>query len=465
MTPESSFPPHHPENNTRTDLISAHVFPETRREPCEETPALRTPPYEGDDACRQTPTATMTEPKSWMYTLCMTLATMVGGLSSVCIKQLLLPIQVSLLAPTTTNASFTLVASVGACAGLIAAPFTGALSDRTSMRWGRRRPWIIVGTIATVAGMVIMAGAPTIPALLLGEIIAQIGVDTILTTVTALLPDQIPLSQRSLLSALVGLAPNVGGVLGLVLVTRLTNTHIVSEGYILLAAISVVCVVCFLVFLREQPITRDAFRPFQIKRFLLEFMQPLTSSDFVYVFLSRCFVYLSFTILGAYLLFYLRGVLYFSIPDAAAGVTTFQLLSTGILLAVAVSTGMLSQRLKQLKPFAFLGAILMAVSLFLMAMLPTWFALLVSASIFGCGFGLYLGVDIALAVRVLPSETHRGKDVGLMYAAIFLALILSPLIGGLVFQSSHNNFALLFTLAAASSLLAAGLILPIKSVR
>src|SRR5882724_8434311 len=37
--------------------------------------------------------------KSWAYSLFLTLATMVGGLSSVCIKQLLLPIQVSIIAP------------------------------------------------------------------------------------------------------------------------------------------------------------------------------------------------------------------------------------------------------------------------------------------------------------------------------------------------------------------------------
>ena len=43
------------------------------------------------------------------------LASMVGGLSSVCIKQLLLPIQVSQLAPHATATAFALVASLGAC--------------------------------------------------------------------------------------------------------------------------------------------------------------------------------------------------------------------------------------------------------------------------------------------------------------------------------------------------------------
>ena len=107
----------------------------------------------------------------------------------------------------------------------------------------------------------------------------------------------------------------------------------------------------------------------------------------------------------------------------------------------------------------------MALSLGVMALLPVWSALLVAAVIFGVGFGLYLGVDINLAVRVLSSEYARGKDLGIMYTAIFFPLILSTLIGGPVLNISHENFALLFGIAAASSLSAAVLIIPIKAVR
>jgi MFS family permease len=85
--------------------------------------------------------------------------------------------------------------------------------------------------------------------------------------------------------------------------------------------------------------------------------------------------------------------------------------------------------------------------------------------LFGAGFGLFLGVDIALAIRVLPSEQARGKDLGLIYDAIYLPLILSPLIGGGVLNMFPNNFALLFAVAALASVLSAMLIAPIKMVR
>lgn len=404
--------------------------------------------------------------KRWWYVLGLSLSVMVGGLSSVCIKQLLLPIQTSQLAPHDTNTAFTLVASLGAVAGLLASPLVGALSDRTSLRYGRRRPWIVLGMVSAVVGMSIMAFASSIPVLLLGEIFAQIGVDTVLAVTTAIIPDQIPLSQRPFISACVGIAPNVGGVIGLLLVSRLTDTRIIAQGYLLVAAVSLCCVLLFLLILRDPPVTSEELpSPFHVGSFLVSFVQPLRSKDFCLTFASRCCAYLAFTIVGAYLLFYLQGVLHNALPLAANRVATFQLLSTSVLILCALLAGWFSKRTGKLKPFVLLGAAGMALGLMVMAAIPTWTALLVAAVLFGAGFGLFLGVDIALAVKVLPSQEARGKDLGLMYDAIYLPLILSPLIGGGVLTLFHNDFALLFAIAALASVLSGMLIAPIKSVR
>ncbi|HZO72740.1 MAG TPA: MFS transporter [Ktedonobacteraceae bacterium] len=398
------------------------------------------------------------------YRVGLLLASMVGGLSSVCIKQLLLPIQVSQLAPHATATAFALIASLGACAGLIAAPLAGALSDRTVSRWGRRRPWIVGGTLIAVVGLLTMAWAGTIPLLLLGEVLAQLGVDTILATVTALIPDQIPERQRSGPAALNGMAPIVGGVLGLVLVTRLTAPSVVWQGYVVLATVSVGFMSVFLLVLRERPLSRSEVTPATRRAFLAGFVQPLGSRDFACTFLSRALVFLSFTVLGSYLFFYLSQGLHLPVAVAAQVVTTFQGLSTLSLILVAVLAGMLAQRFQRLKPCIITGALVMAGSLLLMVAVPTWSALLVAAVLFGGGFGAVLGVDIALAIRVLPKEAERGKDLGLISTAIFLPLIASPLIGALILTTLHS-FAALFLVAALASVLAAVFIVPIRAVR
>jgi MFS family permease len=404
----------------------------------------------------------------WSFRIVFTLASTVGGLSSIAIKQLLLPLQVSFIAPTNTNTAFAIVASIGALAGLLISPFTLALSDRTVSRWGRRRIWIVFGLIAGVVGLVIMASATTIPLLLLGEIIAQIGVDTILSAVAAVIPDQVPIKQRSVFSALNGMAPIVGGVLGLLAVARLTNTHTPAQGYAVLVAMSILFVVLFLLMFRDRPVTRNSVPAFQPGPFLASFVRPLRSSNFVYTLISRCLVFLSFQILGAYTLFYLRGVLHFTAPAAASGVATFQLISTGTLLIAALLAGGFSGRGRlagRIKPFVITGALLMAVGLLIIAGVHVWTVMLLSAVVFGAGFGIYLAVDMALAIRVLPTTTDNGKDLAIINTAIFLPLIISPIIGAFILNLSHNNFSLLFTIAALSSVVAAALILPIRRLR
>ncbi|GCE06921.1 MFS transporter [Dictyobacter aurantiacus] len=403
----------------------------------------------------------------WAFRIVFALASTVGGLSSIAIKQLLLPLQVSMLAPTTTNTSFAIVASIGAFAGLIVSPFTGALSDRSVAKWGPRRVWIVFGLLAGVLGLVIMAFAASIPVLLLGEIIAQIGVDTVLSTVAAIIPDQVPAPKRAFFSALNGMAPIVGGVLGLLAVSRLTNTHVPEQGYLALIILSVLFIVLFLLVFRDRPGVRRQDAPeFQMGPFLAGFVRPLASGDFVYTLISRCLVFLSFQILGAYTLFYLRGVLHFSAPQAASGVANFQLISTACLLIGSLIVGSISGKSGgRIKPFVILGALLMAISLVVIALVHVWTVMLLIAVVFGFGFGIYLAVDMALAIRVLPTTTDNGKDLAIINTAIFLPLIISPIIGAFILNLSHNNFSLLFLIAAFSSVVAAGLILPIRGVR
>jgi MFS family permease len=412
----------------------------------------------------EAPAAEATMPnKSWLYLLCLSLSVMVGGLSSVCIKQLLLPIQAVQIAPLDKNTVLTLVASIGAGAGLIALPLVGALSDRTVLRSGRRRPWIALGIAVAVGGMCLMAFAHSIPLLLIGEIGAQTGVVAVLTVTTALLPDQIPLSQRRFVAAYVGMAPNVGGVIGLVLVSLLTDTRVISQGYVLMAALSLVCVMLFLAVLEDPPVSHEEVPSFHLKSFLVSFVSPLRVRDFTLTLLSRCFAYLAFTILGTYTLFYVQDALHAINP--ATSVANFQLLSTTVLLACALFAGWLSRRVNRLKPFAIGGAMGMAIGLGVMALIPNWTGLFLTAILFGAGFGLFLGVDMALAVRVLPSAQARAKDLGIMYDAIYLSLIISPIIGGGLLNLFQNSFALLFAVAALSSILTSLLILPIKTVR
>ncbi len=405
-----------------------------------------------------------TRPLSWTFRSLFALASIVTGLCNVTIKQLLLPAQIGFLAPTNRFTTFAVIASIGALAGVIMAPLAGALSDRTVSQWGRRRPWIVLGAVFAVIGLVLMAQATTIIQLLVGEILVQISVDTIMSAITAIIPDQVPFSQRGTASAFIGMSPIVGGLVGLLLVARFTDAaQHPQQGYYVLAIASSLFVILFLIVLRDPALPRGIMPPFRLAPFLAGFwLSPRKYPDFGYTWLSRCLIFLGYTILISYIFYYLQDVIHYQGADK--GVTIFQVIATGTLILAAIIGGILAEKVQRLKPFVSGGAAVMMVALLLIALVPTWPIMLVAAVVLGIGFGVYLAVDIALAVRILPTASNRGKDLGIINTAIFLPLILSPLIGSTILNLFHS-YTTLFVIAAVCFLLASVLILPIKSVR
>lgn len=76
--------------------------------------------------------------------------------------QILLASQAEDFAPGAGMSKETMLAWVtgaGAVVSLLATPLFGALSDRTTSRWGRRTPWIVAGSAGGAVSLLLLAGA------------------------------------------------------------------------------------------------------------------------------------------------------------------------------------------------------------------------------------------------------------------------------------------------------------------
>lgn len=108
----------------------------------------------------------------------------------------------------------------GAFVSLFANPLFGLLSDRTKGRlavWGRRRPYILIGTLINIGGLVWMALARDIPSLAIAYVIVQFSNNAATAPFHALLPDVVPVEQRGLASGVMGLLSIVGTIGGVIL--------------------------------------------------------------------------------------------------------------------------------------------------------------------------------------------------------------------------------------------------------
>src|SRR5437870_2707246 len=58
---------------------------------------------------------------------------------------------------------------------IVVHPWAGVRSDQTWTRWGRRKPWILVGVPLTVTGLLALPLAPTLAGVVLAILVTNVG--------------------------------------------------------------------------------------------------------------------------------------------------------------------------------------------------------------------------------------------------------------------------------------------------
>jgi MFS family permease len=351
------------------------------------------------------------------------------------------------------------VMAVGAIASLVANPVIGALSDRTTSRRGRRHPWTVAGAVTGAAGIGIVAAAPDIPIMALGWFIAQIGLGGMLATLTAALPDRVPVTQRGTLGGLIGISQMLGTVLGALIVTVIVTR--MSAGYATCATILIVGAAAFVLRTRDEPLPEE-FRPPAPLRSAVRWVSPREHPDFGWAWITHFLVNLGNALGTLYLLYFLaRGAHY---HDPQAGLLTLMALYAVALAVAGVACGTLSDRSGRRKPFIVLSALVMGIAAALLVISPTWTAALAAAPLLGFGFGTYWAAAPALLTEVLPAAADRAKDLGLVNVAYNLPLVVGPLVAGVVL-GLMNSYPALFAVAGVVTVLAAVTVTRVRSVR
>lgn len=251
------------------------------------------------------------------------------------------------------------ILAVGAFLSMVVAPLFGAWSDRIRTRWGRRKPFLVAGTVGNVLGLTALAFIPSTPGALVPYVLAYLWINLFNNLATApysaLIPDVVPAEQRGSASGWMGLMQMLGNFLGGITGLLLGVLGGVSGAYLAIAAILLVSML-ITVFTVHEP-DPGAVPPFHWGGFLRGLIEPFRSRDFSWVFWTRFLVVMgTFTVQG-FILYYMKDVVaggaethnytFFGIPFAkdAAGATSFFILA--LLLGAIISSllaGSLSDR-------------------------------------------------------------------------------------------------------------------------
>ncbi len=164
----------------------------------------------------------------------------------------------------TKGSAYGLLRSAGLLVAIFVQPLAGMLSDRSTSRWGRRRPFILVGTLMNLLFLAVMALTRSYWLLLAATLLLQFSSNIAHGALQGIIPDMVPQDQR-------GRASSVKAIMELlpVILAAFTTGRLVSEGHVqaaiaLIAAVFLGTMIITVLAVREEPVgvqDQPALRP------------------------------------------------------------------------------------------------------------------------------------------------------------------------------------------------------------
>lgn len=373
---------------------------------------------------------------------------------------IILPILLLTYGPEETkNTRLGVLTFFGLVVAMVVQPLAGALSDRTSGRWGRRGAWLVGGSAVALVGLFGLGTASRFWMLAASYLGLQMASNAALGPGNALIPDLVSPQERGLASG----GKNLLEMAGIILAAAITGALMAGErprvaaNLVLVGAMVVAGLLVTLHNLLGRASTgaRVPAEPRRGPSGLLRDLVRLSLGDhpgYVRLMWSRFWLILATYVLQAFGLYYLRDVM--DLPDPAAAMGSL-MISIGLsLTVVTLPAGALSERVGRRLPVA-LGCVLVMVSLALFLAVPANESLLrVLGVVVGAGMGMFMTVNWAWATDLAPAG-EAGKFLGLANlasaAASALSRLMGPLIDALNRWRAEAGYSLVFVLAAAAA--------------
>ena len=181
--------------------------------------------------------------------------------------QVMLALQLQDITPRHKIVALGVVTGVGAISSALATPVVGALSDRTAHRGrlgrfsGRRHRWTLAMVVLAALCLALLAGQTTVFTVALLWFLFSAFQNGEYATLSAAVPDHVPVRQRATVAGWVGTPIALGLVVGTILVVDVLNQDLVS-GYITLAVLMVVLALPFVLFTPDYPLPPQRREPF-----------------------------------------------------------------------------------------------------------------------------------------------------------------------------------------------------------
>jgi MFS family permease len=318
-------------------------------------------------------------------------------------------------------------------------------SDRTWNRFGRRKPWIMIGVPIALVGLVMIPVANTLFAIMVYILITNFGMSLFRTPTVAWLGDLFPAERRSQANGTINLMGGVGGAIGLfgsgMLFDRFGRiAPFVGAAVILLISEGIA------VWRVKEPESIESAESAAPRRSFIQDFKSVLNSQGRSANLILLAIFLYFMAYEA-LQTGLTSFAVFSLGMTPGAATIATALFAAAFILFSLPSGLISRRVgrKRMIMIGLVGMIVLFSSGFFLIQAP-----------FSLGLVLLLtGVSWAFVnVNSLPlvfdygQEEKSGAYTGLYYVAAQAAAVTGPVISGFVVETLGNNYRMLWAVSA-----------------
>ena len=343
-------------------------------------------------------------------------------------------------------------------AALFILPFVGAYSDRIWTRFGRRKPFIMIGAPLALVGFI------GIPMFLGGSLLLFIGaifvtlfaMDLFRTPVVSLMPDITPSPKRSQANGMINLMGGIGGVLAFAVGGILFKVSVGAPFYFGGIVMLIGCGIVLLFIKEPKP---ESVEPVEGKPGLVGSFKTIVKDNdksALYLLGAIFFWFLGYNALEVFFTSFAVNVL-----DVDSGEATFLLayFSLAIIITAPIAgyVGGKVGRKRTMIVGIIAFAILLAYGYTITSVSHVKIMLLLS----GISWSMILVNSLPMVIDMAPQD-RLGAYTGLYYLSSQTSAIVGPVLSGKIISIFSNDYRIAFMYGAVTLVIALLFVIPIK---
>jgi len=349
-----------------------------------------------------------------------------------------LPERLRTMVPSgSANLTVAVISGLGAIVAIVVQPVMGSISDYTTSRWGRRKPYIVIGSTLDLVFLIGLATSNVLVVLAAFYLLLQLSSNTAQGPFQGYVPDLVPAQQVGLASALVGIMSVLGPLFGVLIasvpliLTPKGATPDFTVATISIGVIELATALVTVLTVQEGRRAKDrGGRSWTRIAFETWGRDVLKERSFVFLVASRLFILAGGSMLVREIDFYLGAALGMDANARGTWVAAAGIILATCVVIMAIPSARLSDRYGR-KAVIFAACAVGAIGSIVVSVAPIVYVTVLGGILVGVAYGTFVTVDWALMTDIIP-KADSGRYMGLSNVATGLAGTVAVATGGIV---------------------------------